>query len=309
MAVTCCAPRRSPGPTPVFGKLYVLNQSQRGGAKEIDLKDAKTACFVALRLHKTVFCCFSVISLTLNHAPLGWVGDGFCKHSLPPLWPQGWLGLAIMDCMDALINTIDTALRTLLASPQAARPMPTSPAVFTPQGAADDLSPQDRALAAGLMRVNHVGEVCAQALYSAQAWTTSSPALRAQFAHAAAEETDHLAWTATRLHDLGARPSLLNPLWYAGAFGLGLIAGRLGDKVSLAFLVETEHQVEAHLQSHLDKLPAADHASRAVVAQMQRDEAAHALAAQQAGAALLPRPVKALMQAASGVMTTVAYRI
>ncbi len=211
--------------------------------------------------------------------------------------------------MDNLINVFDTALRTLFAKPTAARPMPQAALTFTTQGMADALPTAERQAAGALMRVNHVGEVCAQALYSAQAWTTSSPALRAQFAHAAAEETDPLAWTATRLHDLGARPSLLNPLWYAGAFGLGLIAGRLGDKVSLAFLVETEHQVEAHLQSHLDKLPAADHASRAVVAQMQRDEAAHALAAQQAGAAVLPKPVKALMQAASNVMTTVAYRI
>jgi 3-demethoxyubiquinol 3-hydroxylase len=211
--------------------------------------------------------------------------------------------------MDALINVLDTALRTLAANPHAARPVPTAPVTFNTQGTADVLPAADRSAAASLMRVNHVGEVCAQALYSAQALATSNPALKKQFAHAAAEETDHLAWTAQRLSDLGGRPSLLNPLWYAGAFGLGLLAGRLGDKVSLAFLVETEQQVEAHLQGHLERLPAADHASRAIVVQMQLDEAQHALAAQQAGAVQLPTPVKTLMRMASDVMTTVAHRI
>jgi 3-demethoxyubiquinol 3-hydroxylase len=211
--------------------------------------------------------------------------------------------------MDALITAFDTALRTLFAQPRAARPMPQAPAVFDAQGRADVMPAAERAASAGLMRVNHVGEVCAQALYSAQALSTPNPALRKQFAKAAAEETDHLAWTAERLAALGARPSLLNPLWYAGAFGMGLLAGRLGDKVSLAFLVETEQQVEAHLDSHLQRLPAADHASRAVVAQMKLDEAEHALQAQQAGAAQLPAPAKALMAAAAKVMTTVAQRI
>jgi 3-demethoxyubiquinol 3-hydroxylase len=211
--------------------------------------------------------------------------------------------------MDALISTLDTALRTLFATPHAQRPMPRPVDTFTPQGVDDTLPAAERALAGGLMRVNHVGEVCAQALYAAQALATNDPALKQQFAHAAAEETDHLAWTAQRLQALGARPSLLNPLWYAGAFGLGLVAGRLGDKVSLAFLVETERQVEAHLASHLEQLPMADHASRAVVAQMQRDEAQHAQAAQQAGAIELPLPVKALMGAAAKVMTTVAQRV
>ncbi len=211
--------------------------------------------------------------------------------------------------MDTLISTLDTALRTLFAPPHAARPMPQAAVTFDPQGRDDVLAAAERQLAGGLMRVNHVGEVCAQALYSAQALATRNPALRAQFAHAAAQETDHLAWTAQRLEALGARPSLLNPLWYAGAFGLGLVAGRLGDKVSLAFLVETENQVEAHLHSHLERLPTADHASRAVVAQMKLDEAQHALDAQHAGAAQLPAPVKTLMAAAAKVMTTVAQRI
>jgi 3-demethoxyubiquinol 3-hydroxylase len=211
--------------------------------------------------------------------------------------------------MDTLISTLDTALRTLWAPAHAARPMPQAPVTMTPQGSEEALSTAERALSGSLMRVNHVGEVCAQALYSAQALSTQDAALKKQFAHAAAEETDHLAWTAERLQALGARPSLLNPLWYAGAFGLGLVAGRLGDKMSLAFLVETERQVEAHLASHLDKLPTADHASRAVVAQMQQDEAQHALDAQQAGALELPAPARALMGVAAKLMTTVAHRV
>jgi ubiquinone biosynthesis monooxygenase Coq7 len=157
------------------------------------------------------------------------------------------------------------------------------------------------------MRVNHVGEVCAQALYTAQAMSTRNEALRAQLEQASREETDHLAWTQARLDELGARPSLLNPLWYAGAFGIGLVAGRLGDRVSLGFVVETERQVETHLQGHLERLPAADHASRAIVAQMKDDEAAHAVQAQNAGAAELPAPVKAAMRAAAKVMTTTAH--
>jgi ubiquinone biosynthesis monooxygenase Coq7 len=157
------------------------------------------------------------------------------------------------------------------------------------------------------MRVNHVGEVCAQALYTAQAMATRNPRLRQQFEAAAREETDHLAWTLERLDELGSRPSLLNPLWYAGAFGLGLVAGRFGDKVSLGFVVETERQVEAHLASHLSRLPPADHASRAIVAQMKADEAQHADDALDAGAMPLPAAVKALMRAAAKVMTTTAH--
>ncbi len=157
------------------------------------------------------------------------------------------------------------------------------------------------------MRVNHVGEVCAQALYTAQALVTGDSTLRRNFEQAAAEETDHLAWTAERLAELNARPSLLNPLWYAGAFGLGLLAGRLGDRVSLGFVVETERQVEAHLQSHLDRLPAGDHASRAIVVQMKDDEAAHAAHALQAGAVELPAPARALMKVAAKVMTSTAH--
>jgi ubiquinone biosynthesis monooxygenase Coq7 len=205
--------------------------------------------------------------------------------------------------MDKLLCTADAALRTLFATPRAALPCPTVP------GDSTELTPAEKVQAGALMRVNHVGEVCAQALYTAQAFATKNVALQAHFQRASAEETDHLAWTRQRLDELGQRPSLLNPLWYAGAFGLGLLAGRLGDRVSLGFVVETEHQVEAHLDSHLTLLPANDHASRAIVAQMKDDEARHALDAQKLGALELPSLIKAIMGAAAKVMTTVAHRV
>ena len=205
--------------------------------------------------------------------------------------------------MEALINASDKALRTLFAKPTASRPCPTVAAEST------TLTAADKALAGALMRVNHVGEVCAQALYAAQALSTKDPALRAHFVAASLEEGDHLAWTRQRLDELGARPSLLNPLWYAGAFGLGLLAGRLGDRVSLGFVVETERQVEAHLATHLEKLPLGDHESRAIVAQMKADEARHALEAAAAGGLDLPAPLKALMGAAARVMTTTAHYV
>lgn len=199
--------------------------------------------------------------------------------------------------------SVDTALRTALASHMAERP---APVAVEPDG---ELTADDKRLSAALMRVNHVGEVCAQALYASQAWGTNDPALKAQFEAAAREENDHLAWTETRLNELGGRTSLLNPLWYAGAFGIGLLAAKAGDAVSLGFVVETERQVEAHLNSHMDRLPAGDHRSRAIVAQMRDDEVAHADAALQAGGAPLPAPVKGLMRLAAKVMTTVAHRI
>ena len=209
--------------------------------------------------------------------------------------------------IDALINTVDSALRTLLVTPHASTGCATLPEAPT------QLAEAERAQAAGLMRVNHVGEICAQALYTAQALATRNPRLRAQYEAACAEEVDHLAWTAQRLDELGARPSLLNPLWYAGAFGLGLLAGRLGDTISLGFVVETELQVGAHLQSHLgsgpDALPAGDHASRAIVAQMHSDELAHARAAEDAGAVPLPPVVRELMRGAAKVMTNLARRV
>jgi ubiquinone biosynthesis monooxygenase Coq7 len=205
--------------------------------------------------------------------------------------------------MDTLLNAVDSALRTLFAKPHASRDCPTVPAEMT------QLDGVDKALAGALMRVNHVGEVCAQALYASQALSTRDPALRQHFLEASREEGDHLAWTRERLDELGARPSLLNPLWYAGAFGLGLIAGRLGDKVSLGFVMETERQVESHLASHLERLPPRDHASRAIVAQMMDDEARHAEEAEVAGGFELPAPVKSLMRASARVMTTTAHYI
>ena len=206
--------------------------------------------------------------------------------------------------MNALILAADSALRTLWAEPRASRP---NPAASVAELALDDAG---RRQSAALMRINHVGEVCAQALYTGQALACRDPALRAQLAAASREETDHLAWTRQRLHELNDRPSLLNPVWYAGAFAIGLAAGKLGgDHVSLGFVVETERQVEAHLQSHMDLLPAADTASRAIVAQMKADEMAHAQMAMKAGAVDLPGPVKSLMQLASKVMTTVAHRV
>jgi 3-demethoxyubiquinol 3-hydroxylase len=212
--------------------------------------------------------------------------------------------------MDTFLIAADSALRTLFASPRATRPCST-----VPESADTPMTDDERQLSGALMRVNHVGEVCAQALYTAQALAarqSDAPhrdALVQQLEEAGREETDHLAWTRERLDELGSRPSLLNPLWYAGAFGIGLVAGRFGTATSLGFVVETERQVEAHLASHMDRLPASDQASRAIVAQMKADEARHAREAQQAGATELPLPVKALMKAAARVMTTVAHRV
>ena len=209
--------------------------------------------------------------------------------------------------MDALLIAADSALRTVFARHHANRPTPMW-ASEAPTPAT--LTETEKTEAAALMRVNHVGEVCAQALYTAQALATKDQALRQHLTTACNEETDHLAWCEQRLHELGGRTSLLNPLWYAGAFGIGYAAAKLGgDRMSLGFVVETERQVEAHLESHLGLLPANDGPSRAIVAQMKVDEAQHAKEAQQAGAAELPAPFKAMMQVAAKVMTTVAHRI
>ena len=222
---------------------------------------------------------------------------------------------------DALILAADSALRTLFAKPRATRPMPKPQKLLQVQADGQMLAPSEpsephelteaeKSLSASLMRVNHVGEVCAQALYTGQALACQNPALRAKLDAACREETDHLAWTLERLEQLNSRPSLLNPLWYAGAFAIGYGAGKLGgDKLSLGFVVETENQVEAHLAEHMSQLPANDLASKAIVAQMKTDEAAHARMAQKAGAMALPEPVKRIMGAAAKVMTTVAHRI
>ncbi|WP_396435489.1 2-polyprenyl-3-methyl-6-methoxy-1,4-benzoquinone monooxygenase [Limnohabitans sp.] len=206
--------------------------------------------------------------------------------------------------INALILAADSALRTLWAEPRASRPNPAA------SMAELQLTDSERRTSGALMRINHVGEVCAQALYNGQSLACTNPALRAQLSEASREETDHLAWTHQRLQDLNARASLLNPLWYAGSFAIGFAAGKLGgDKVSLGFVVETERQVEAHLQSHMDLLPQADTASRAIVLKMKADEIAHAQMAMRAGATELPQAVKSLMQAAAKLMTTVAHRI
>ena len=210
-----------------------------------------------------------------------------------------------MTTTDRVLSAADSALRTLCAQPRAARPTPLASA-----SAEMPLSEPEKRVSGALMRVNHVGEVCAQALYTAQAMTTNDPVLRQHLDAAAREETDHLAWTRQRLDELGDRPSLLNPLWYAGAFGIGWLAGRVGgDKLSLGFVVETERQVEAHLASHMNRLPAGDAASRAIVAQMKEDEANHAREAAAAGGTPLPAPVRGLMRLAAKVMTTTAHRI
>jgi ubiquinone biosynthesis monooxygenase Coq7 len=173
-----------------------------------------------------------------------------------------------------------------------------------------ELSDSERRESAALMRINHVGEVCAQALYTGQSLASRDPALQAKLSEASREETDHLAWTQQRLDELNDRPSLLNPLWYAGSFAIGFAAGKLGgDKISLGFVVETERQVEAHLQTHMEKLPAADTPSRAIVATMKADEMAHAQMAMKAGAVELPAPVKLMMKMAAKLMTTIAYRV
>jgi len=208
-----------------------------------------------------------------------------------------------MTPLDSFITTFDLGLRTVFATPHASRPYP---AAAVPEAA---LSDAEKAHAAALMRVNHVGEVCAQALYAGQALTARNGRVRAELEHAAREETDHLAWCEARIDELGGRKSLLNPLWFGGALGLGVVAGLLGGKWNLGFLAETERQVEAHLDGHLEKLPRADARSRAVVEQMKTDEARHAQTAIAHGGAPLPEPVKLAMRFAAEVMRQTASRV
>jgi ubiquinone biosynthesis monooxygenase Coq7 len=202
---------------------------------------------------------------------------------------------------DALLSEADRALQVLAGAASAGRPYPVAA-----QGP-ETLTPAERRHAAGLMRVNHVGEVCAQALYRGQALGCADTGTREIFRRAAAEEVDHLAWCERRLEELRSRPSLLNPLWYAGSFGLGLVASRGGARRNLGFMAETERQVEAHLDSHLKRLPAGDRRSRQVVDQMKQDEIEHRVSAERAGAAALPWPVRGAMRALSRVMTGTAY--
>jgi len=205
--------------------------------------------------------------------------------------------------LDRLITAFDNGLRTLLAPAHSARPVPGAAV------AEATMTDPERELAGALMRVNHTGEICAQALYQGQALTARDAPARAALEQAAAEETDHLAWTAQRMDELGARASLLNPLWYAGSFALGAAAGLLGDKWNLGFLAETERQVESHLAGHLDRLPAQDEKSRAIVSAMKDDEARHAHTAIGQGAAELPQPVRHAMKLGSRVMTRTAFWI
>lgn len=204
---------------------------------------------------------------------------------------------------DRLVAAADRALRTVAARPAARRPSPAAQI----RGPEPALSDAQRRETAALMRVNHVGEVCAQALYDAQALATRDPQLRTLFESAAAEEADHLAWTQARIEELGGRTSRLNPLWYGGAFAIGLLAARSGDRLSLGFMAETERQVEQHLDGHLVRLPEADLRSRAVVGQMKADEVQHADGADARGGVPLPLPARWAMRAAAKVMTTTAH--
>ncbi len=207
--------------------------------------------------------------------------------------------------LDQLISVADRALRTLAASPVASRPSPGSRRV----GQESEFSAEERREAAALMRVNHVGEICAQALYEAQSLGTPDMRLRESFAAAAREETYHLAWTEERIRELGGRTSLLNPVWYGGSFAIGLLAARMGDRISLGFMAETERQVEQHLLGHLERLPAADLSSRAVVEQMRADEVRHGQTARELGGADLPFPARLAMRAAAKVMTATAHYV
>jgi ubiquinone biosynthesis monooxygenase Coq7 len=204
--------------------------------------------------------------------------------------------------IDQLIVGFDRALKTLSGASFAARPNPGARLEDSP------LSEDEKAHARGLMRVNHAGEVCAQALYSGQALGTRNEATQQRLREAAREEEDHLAWTSERIEELGGRTSVLNPLWYAGSFAIGALAGFAGDRWSLGFVAETERQVEEHLTGHMDRLPAGDRRSRAIVEQMRIDEAKHGMVARQAGGVDLPLPIRGLMRLTAKVMTVTAYR-
>ena len=203
--------------------------------------------------------------------------------------------------LDKLIIEFDKGLKTLTASAHSVRPHPDENVQET------ELSAEEKRHALGLMRVNHCGEVCAQALYNGQSLTAKNPQIVDALQQASKEETEHLAWCEKRIHALGGHTSFLNPLWYAGSFTLGAIAGAIGDKWNLGFLAETEHQVGAHLEKHLHELPVSDKKSRAILEQMKTDEAQHADTAINLGGAELPAPVKAAMRKMSKVMTSTTY--
>jgi 3-demethoxyubiquinol 3-hydroxylase len=208
-----------------------------------------------------------------------------------------------MPDLDSLINAFDRALRTVTGGLPARRASPAEAA------GEHELTDVERRHAAALMRVNHCGEVCAQALYQGQSLASTNETLRAALDRAAREEEDHLAWSASRIKELGGRTSLLNPLWYAGSFAIGFAAGRLGDRWNLGFLKETERQVEAHLAGHLERLSPRDEKTRAVIEKMRAEEAGHAHTAEQLGASDLPLPVRVAMGASSKVMTGITYYV
>lgn len=210
-----------------------------------------------------------------------------------------------MFTLDRLIIEFDKGLRTIFAPANTKRPIPGN----TEHNELPTLSTTEQRHVAGLMRINHCGEVCAQALYQGQALTARDPAIKVALTDAAWEETEHLAWTESRLAELGSHKSLLNPLWYSGSLAIGITAGLLGDRWNLGFLAETEDQVGRHLNSHLQQLPTQDHKSRAILQQMAVDEAGHATLARQHGAAELPLPVKAAMRLMSKVMTKTVYYV
>lgn len=208
-----------------------------------------------------------------------------------------------LDALDRMIAEFDRALRTVFAPARGARPMP---GADLPGGPLDEAQ---RRHVEGLLRVDHTGEICAQALYQGQALTSRDPSIREALRRASGEEVDHLAWTEARLRELGGRTSLLDPLWYLGSLAIGVAAGVGGDDWNLGFLAETERQVERHLEGHLQALPAEDRRSRAILEQMKADEAGHAQLAGSLGARPLPAPIRGAMRLASRVMTTLAYRI
>ena len=209
-----------------------------------------------------------------------------------------------MSLIDRFIAEFDTALRSVVGGAHSRRPTPGSNEISNA-----NLDVAQRKHAAGLMRVNHVGEVCAQALYQSQKMLARNPQIQVMLEHSGQEEMDHLAWCETRLQELGSHPSYLNPFWYVGSFAIGMIAGLAGDRWSLGFVAETEKQVENHLESHLEKLPQEDLRSRAIVDQMRIDEIEHGQAALHAGGVALPEPIQKVMQGISKIMTTAAYRI
>ncbi|MCA0393788.1 MAG: 2-polyprenyl-3-methyl-6-methoxy-1,4-benzoquinone monooxygenase [Proteobacteria bacterium] len=224
-------------------------------------------------------------------------------RTLPALRPSRSAPGRGLDPVDRVLVEAQRALETVFGAPAARRP---NPAADTPDIALDTA---ERRHAAGLMRINHVGEVCAQGLYFGQAAVAREPETKAHLLEAAQEETDHLAWCADRLRELDSRPSVFNPLWYGGSYALGVLAGLRGDGWNLGFVVETERQVEAHLDQHLQTLPEADQRSREILRTMKADEARHADSAELAGARVLPQPIPSLMAAASKLMKTVAYRL